>query len=190
MSFVLPFLAFVMVLGFTLCLCGFIENRAERRDPLLHLDADRARVNAALDASRKYTGRAWLPGEITTSASGLRAGARRGASESSDAEVVPLRSRAASVAGTSRASGRGEGRSAAPTSNSVKVARPGNFEQTSEARHADARSKQTASSNHPFADARPSLSLVASRPRLDAARGLLALVRDTATTTPHGRSGA
>lgn len=54
--------AFLCVVGFTLCLAGAIENRAVRRDPMWQLAA-----------SSKFTGRAWSAAEFSTPAATRRA---------------------------------------------------------------------------------------------------------------------
>lgn len=128
-------LAFLMFIGFVLIVAGWCENAKLRRDAMAHLDADRERVTAALAASHRYMGRAWLPGESSTSAPQLRAGARRGAPEGTGAEVVPFVRRARS---------------------SSWVVRARSDEQTSATR---VRSIETALAP-PSTDAMPSLTLV------------------------------
>ena len=84
MTVLLPLLAFAMVLGFTLCLVGFIENRRERE--LVVIDVHRENIRRALAASRRYTGRAWTQSDIS-----LVAANEAGASRVSGAVKVDLR---------------------------------------------------------------------------------------------------
>ena len=76
MTFLLPLLAFAMVLGFTLIVAGWCENRRDRE--LVVIDLHRENIARALAASHRYTGRAWTRSDLVARvASRDEAGASR-----------------------------------------------------------------------------------------------------------------